>query len=104
MIGKFLARTLLAALTISTMIFVSGCQKVSGTYKADMMGQAMTITFKSSDKADISFGGTTGETTYKVDGQTITLQPTTGEKQVLLLTIGHDGSLTNAAGMKFTKQ
>ena len=87
-------------------MFVSGCQKVSGTYKGkNMMGMEMTVTFKSSDKADVNVAGVTGEATYKVDGQKITLQPTTGQKQTLELTLGSDGSLTQSdSGIKLTKQ
>jgi hypothetical protein len=94
---------IVATAVLCGLMFVSGCQKVSGKYKGDGLNP-LTIDFKSSDKADVTALGQTTEITYKVDGKQITLQSPPGQPQSMVLTIGSDGKLTGEGGLTFTKQ
>jgi hypothetical protein len=54
----FSVRSGLVLMLVCGLMFVSGCQKVSGTYT----GSDLTINFKSSSKADVTIMGQTQET------------------------------------------
>lgn len=96
----FSVRSGLVLMLVCGLMFVSGCQKVSGTYT----GSDLTINFKSSSKADVTIMGQTQETDYTVNGNQITLTPPGGAGQAMVLTIADDGSLQGPTGVKLTKQ
>ena len=79
----------------------AGCDKsLSGTYT----GQDMSIEFKDGGKATVTVGNSPIDATDTVDGNKVTVTPTSGGTPPLTFTINDDGSLTGADGSTFKKQ
>jgi hypothetical protein len=90
---------------------LAACSSLSGKYEGDNWnrgaepspsGIPITLNFKSGDKVDVTYEGTTKETNYTIKGNQITIHSPNGDD--LLLTKASDGTLTTDFGMKLTKQ
>jgi hypothetical protein len=100
----FTSRTA-AAMLICGLMLISGCQKVKGTYTGSSMIGSMSINFKSSTKADVTFAGQTEECAYDVNGDKVTIHAPPGQSGDLMFTLNSDGSLQEPdTGIKLTKQ
>jgi hypothetical protein len=93
-----LSTVALAPIALCMCLFLAACgDSVKGTYSAEG-GMPMSMTFKSGGKVTVSMGGQSQEATYKVSGETVTVDskdlggPVTFTKQ-------KDGSLVSQGGM-----
>lgn len=102
-------RTLCLAVTLMGGLILSGCGNGLNGNKYETAGVAagaLTISFKSSAKADVTVMGTTREVDYEKNGDKVTLKnpvPGTGSDN-LVLTINKDGSLTGPEGVILQKK
>lgn len=102
---RLFSRLLAMATWLTLSVALAGCgNRMSGTYvAADMPAGAMTLEFKSGDKAVFTVLGETREVKYTVEGDKVIMHHPDGNQ---VYTIESDGRLTTDAllGRTLTKK
>jgi len=90
---------LLAVLPLATI----GCgskSSMTGVYT----GTGVTVTFREDNKATVTIANTPVDATDTVDGNKVTITPSSGSTPPMVFTINDDGTLTGSGGLTLKKQ